>query len=164
MWSYNCVSTGNEWGSVSRSALTFWGRVTHRCVSKQSIIASDNGLSPWYQCSSGIQMERDHLRFRKWAVNIVTYSQCYHFRIQDTAFSLQWRHNGRHSVSNHQSHHCLLNCLFRRRSKKTSKLRITGLCAVNSPGTGEFPAQMASYAENISIWWRYHVPTEPHCA
>ena len=25
-----------------------------------------------------------------------------------------------------------------------------------SPGTGEFPAQMASYAENVSIWWRHH--------
>ena len=48
------------------------------------------------------------------------------------------------------------NRLFRRRSKKTSKLRITGLCAGKSPGTGEFPAQMASYAENVSIWWRHH--------
>ena len=28
---------------------------------------------------------------------------------------------------------------FRRRSKKTSKLRVTGLCEGNSPGTGEFP-------------------------
>ena len=46
---------------------------------------------------------------------------------------------------------CLLNSLFRRRSKKTSKLRVTGLCAGNSPGTGEFPAQMASNAENASI-------------
>ena len=27
----------------------------------------------------------------------------------------------------------------------------------NSPGTGEFPAQMASYAENVSIWWRHYV-------
>ena len=71
--------------------------------------------------------------------------------------SLRWRHNGRDSVSNHQPHDCLLNRLFRRRSKKTSKLRITGLCAGNSPGTGEFPAQMASYAENVSIWWRHHV-------
>ena len=50
----------------------------------------------------------------------------------------------------------LLNRLFRRRSKKTSKLRVTGLCAGNSPGTGEFPAQMAIYAENVSIWWRHH--------
>ena len=46
--------------------------------------------------------------------------------------------------------------LFRRRSTKTSKLRVTGLCAGISPGTGEFPAQMASNAENVSIWWRHH--------
>ena len=26
----------------------------------------------------------------------------------------------------------------------------------NSPETSEFPAQMASNAENISIWWRHH--------
>ena len=51
---------------------------------------------------------------------------------------------------------CLLNRLFRRRSKKTSKLRVTGLCAGNPPVTGEFPSQMASYAENVSIWWRHH--------
>ena len=69
---------------------------------------------------------------------------------------LQWRHNARDSVSNHQPHDCLLNRLFRRRSKKTSKLRVTGLCTGNSPATGEFPAQMASNVENISIWWRHH--------
>ena len=40
--------------------------------------------------------------------------------------------------------------------KKTSKLRVTGLCAENSPVTGEFPAQMASNAENVSIWCRHH--------
>ena len=31
--------------------------------------------------------------------------------------------------------------------KETSKLRVTGLCVGKSPGTGEFPAQMASNAE-----------------
>ena len=61
---------------------------------------------------------------------------------------LQWRHNERDGVSNHQPHDCL--------QKKTSKLRVTGLCAGNSPVTGEFPAQRASYAENVSIWWRHH--------
>ena len=71
--------------------------------------------------------------------------------------SLRWRHNGHNGVSNHQPHHCLLNRLFGCRSQKTSKLRVTGLCAVNSPGTGEFPAQMTSNAENVSIWWRHHV-------
>ena len=47
--------------------------------------------------------------------------------------SLQWRHNDRNGVSNHQPHECLLNGLFRPRSKKASKLRVTGLCAGNSP-------------------------------
>ena len=31
------------------------------------------------------------------------------------------------------------------------------LCVGNSPETGEFPAQKASNAENVSIWWRHHV-------
>ena len=69
---------------------------------------------------------------------------------------LQWRHHGHDGVSNHQPHNCLLNRLFRPRSKKTSKLRVTGICVGNSPVTGEFPAQMASNAENVSIWWRHH--------
>ena len=30
------------------------------------------------------------------------------------------------------------------------------LCG-NSPVTGEFPAQKASNAKNVSIWWRHHV-------
>ena len=70
--------------------------------------------------------------------------------------SSQWRHNGHDGVSNHQSHDYLLSRLFRSRLKKTSKLRVTGLCAGNSPVTGEFLAQMASNAENVSIWWRHH--------
>ena len=69
---------------------------------------------------------------------------------------LRWRHDGRDGVSNHQPHDCLLNRLFGRRSKKTTKLCVTGLCAGNSPRTGEFPAQMASNAENVPIWRRLH--------
>ena len=81
----------------------------------------------------------------------------YQIRFFYKNISLRWRHNGRDCVSNHQPHHCLLSRLFRRRSKKTSKLRVTGLCAGNSPGTGEFPAEMANNAENASIWWYHHV-------
>ena len=84
----------------------------------------------------------------------IIYIPC-HLRIKSIT-TLRWRHNGGDSVSNHQPHDCLLNRLFRRRSKNTSKLRVTGLCVGNSPGTGEFPAQMASNAENASIWWRNH--------
>ena len=60
-------------------------------------------------------------------------------KTEDTGSALLWRHNGRDGVSNHQPHDCLLNHIFRPRSKKTSKLRVTGLCAGNSPMTGEFP-------------------------
>ena len=40
--------------------------------------------------------------------------------------------------------------------QKKSKARVTGLCEGNLLGTGEFPAQRASNAENVSIWWRHH--------
>ena len=43
-----------------------------------------------------------------------------------------------------------------RKSKKISKLRVTGLYEGNSPVTGEFPTQKSSNAENVSIWWRHH--------
>ena len=50
--------------------------------------------------------------------------------------SLQWRHNELDGVSHHWRIGSLLSRLFRRRSKKTSKLRVTGLCEENSPVTG----------------------------
>ena len=77
-----------------------------------------------------------------------------------TNTALQWRHDKRDVVSNHQPHDCLLKRLFRRKSRETSKLRVTGLCAGNSPVTGEFPAQWASNAESFfhlmtSAWHVY---------
>ena len=87
-------------------------------------------------------------------VLIITYL---YWLVYISMIALQWRHKGCDSVSNHQPHDCLLNGLFKRRSKKTSKPRVTGLCVGNSPVPGEFPAQMASNAENVSISWRHHV-------
>ena len=66
---------------------------------------------------------------------------------------LQWRHNEPDDVSNHQPQDYLLNRLFSRRSKESSKLRVTGRCEGNSPVNGEFPIN----AENVSIRWRHHV-------
>ena len=60
--------------------------------------------------------------------------------------TLQWCYNERDGVSNHQPPDCLVNCLFKSRH---------WLREGNSPGT-EFPAQRASNAENVSIWWRHH--------
>ena len=52
----------------------------------------------------------------------------------DHMITLRWCHNGRDSISNHQPHDGLFNRLFRRRSKKTSKLSVTGICVGNSWG------------------------------
>ena len=73
--------------------------------------------------------------------------------------SLHWRHNDNDGVSNHQPHHCLLNRLFRRRSQKTSKLRVTGLCAGNSPGPvnsphkGPVTRKMFPFDDVIMLWY-----------
>ena len=67
-------------------------------------------------------------------------------------FTLQSRHNERNGVPNHQPHDSLLDLLFGRRSKKTSKIRVTAFCKGNSPVTGVW----TSNAENVSIWWLHH--------
>ena len=74
----------------------------------------------------------------------------------EVSWAFQLRHNEHDGGSNHQPHDCVLNRLFKRRSKKTSKLCVTGVCVGNSAVTGEFPAQRASDANNVSIWWRHH--------
>ena len=94
------------------------------------------------------------MRLTPLSVAVIT-EVCLH--ISQNHVPLQWRHNDHDVVSKHQLHDCLLNRLFKAQIKETSKLRvITGLCAGNSPLTAEFPAQMASNAENVSIWWRHH--------
>ena len=63
-------------------------------------------------------------------------------QITNGPITLQWRHNEHNGVWNHQPHDCLLNRFFRRRSKKTLKLRVTDLGAgfhqwpANSPHKG----------------------------
>ena len=71
--------------------------------------------------------------------------------------SLQWSHNERGGVSNHRRLVRSPSRLLRRRSKKTSKLRVTGHCEGNPPATGGFPSQRVSNVENVYIWWCHHV-------
>ena len=72
-----------------------------------------------------------------------------------TARSLLWRHNGCDSVSNHQAHDCLPNRLFRRRSKKTSKLRVTGLWGpVNSPHWWPVTRKMFPF-DDVIMWFLF---------
>ena len=71
---------------------------------------------------------------------------------------LLWRHNGRGGVSNHQPHDCLFNRLFGHGSKKTSKLRVTGLLRgihrwpANYPHKVPVTRKMIPYDEVIMPW------------
>ena len=71
----------------------------------------------------------------------------------------RWRHIGCDSVSNHQPHDCLLNSLFRHRSKKTWKLAslvfVLGiLWPVNSPYKGPVTRKMFPFDDVImkNVW------------
>ena len=110
----------------------------------------------WSIIKDVINPKRKHMVNSKFKLNDCTTTDNKNLINNRFNESLQWRHNESDGFSNRQPHHCLLNRLFGRTSKKTSKIRVTGLCAGNSPETGEFPAQMASNAENVSIWWRHH--------
>ena len=67
--------------------------------------------------------------------------------------SLEWRQIERDGILNRRR----FNCLYRRRSSKSSKLCVTGLCEGNPLVTLGFPSQRACNAEIVSIWSRHHV-------
>ena len=51
----------------------------------------------------------------------------------------------------------IFNRLFRRRSKKISKLRVIGHCEGNITGDRWIPRTKSSNAKNVPIWWRHYV-------
>ena len=129
------------------------------------------GVMAWCLMAPSHYLNLDSLLMILWEIHSIHYSDIImsemasqitsltHLCITDPRYivygTLHWRHNDHGDISNHQPHGCLLNHLFSRRSKKTSKLCVTGLCVGNSLATGEFPAQRASNTENISIWWHH---------
>ena len=146
-YSHSCIS------------LTHRGRVI--CVSKLNLHLFRLGL---VACSAPYHYQHQCWQIVNWNLgNMLSWNSNNAVFIDEKEFAilvsktLQWRHNELDTYLKHQPHDCLLNLLFRFRSKKTSKLRVTGICAWNSPVTGEFPAQRASNAGNVSIWWRHHV-------
>ena len=83
----------------------------------------------------------------------------YTFRSRFVVFryALQWCHNERDSVSNHQPHDCLLKRLFRRRASREN-IKAPRYWPLWGEFTGDrwIPPQRASKAENVSIWWRHN--------
>ena len=81
--------------------------------------------------------------------------------------SLQWRHNERDGVSKHQPHDCLLNRIFKRRSKKTSKLRVTGFVLriprwpVNSPHERPVTPRKMFPFDDVIMYCRFNSKEQP---
>ena len=68
------------------------------------------------------------------------------------AYTLQWLHNGRNSPPLFTQPEPFIQTQIKENIKAPRHWPMCG----NSLVTSEFPAQMASYAENVSIWWRHH--------
>ena len=101
------------------------------------------------------------IRAKMLPIGALVISESYKTEMQNTLWNHWARHNNDVIMSTMASQITSLTIVYstvysRRRSKKKSKLRVTGPCAGNSPETGEFTAQMASNAENVSIRWRHH--------
>ena len=68
----------------------------------------------------------------------------------------QWRHNEHDGFSNHQCLDCFFNCLFRRKSKKTSNPPVTGGFPLQRPATRKiFPLMTSSW--NLNKLMRYRL-------
>ena len=71
-----------------------------------------------------------------------------------TGLALQCRHNEHDSVSNHRRLDCLFNRLFRRRSKKTAKLCVTGVCEGNLPVSAQVDSDSELFPfDNVITAW-----------
>ena len=139
------------------------GSLAYRQLHKKNVSANNwIPLPKVYWC--GICFHKNTVRHTarttvSWPKHHVVASSCGHIvgGARGQNLSLQWRHNDPDGASDDQTPDCLLNRLVRHRSKKTPKLRFTGLSVGNSPVIDEFPAQRASNIKNVSIWWCHHV-------
>ena len=85
--------------------------------------------------------------------NIAHWDHCKDITTRKDMFSLQWRHNGRDSVSNHQRLDYLLNSFFRRRKQQSSAslafVRGIHRWPVTSPHKGPATRKMFSFDDVI---------------
>ena len=185
------VNSPHKW-PVTRAIVSIWWR--HHDVSVYFYIFSGIFISWWHDCqcevvsfskapkvsSTALSVgSSDWFRLSKTAGSHVDSPndsqigklcvQCCALRLwmhlKDAGKTLRWRHNERDGVSNHQPHHCLLKRLYRRRSKETSNLRVTGLCARNSPVNSPHkkPIRGKCFHLMTSSWKNPSLPGDPGC-
>ena len=100
------------------------------------------GLSVWTLCASDPRMSDDIMAHDIRVIVVTHYNDVIMGAMASQITSLKIVYSTAYS---------------RHRSKKTSKLHVTGLCVGTSQVTGESSTQMASNAENVSIWWHHPV-------
>ena len=149
---YHCISEFSALIHWSQGLYSLSGQISYRKIScleaarfgvrlnkwqtsRQRCCRDACHISEWYDnnntqsCDFETSRDLTVRRLTAWWIEVLA------LHVRYTPRTLRWRHNGRDSVSNHQPHDCLLNRLFRRRTKKPSKLSVTGLCVGNSLGT-----------------------------
>ena len=171
---------------MGASCLTHWGRETHICVSKLTIIGSDNGLSPCRRqaiiwTNAGILLIGPlGTNFNEMLIEILTFS---FMKVRLKVSSAKRRpfclgpnvliHRQLLPPNRMQSHYT--DVIMGTVAPQMTSLTIVYSTVYSDADqrkhqsfaslafvwgihrTGEFPAQRASYAENVSIWWRHHV-------
>ena len=137
-WSQFMIISSYSFVNLYNSTVTPWGLVTH--------IRQSAGTSLFHAMDTKVSdlclIDVDPRRISQHNppnITVLCLENYYGITPNHPGSSLHWRHNDHDGVSNHQPHHWLLNRLYRRRSRKTSKLRVTGLCVGNSPGPVNSP-------------------------
>ena len=134
IWRFVDMESGHIYSTDLEIELRYvWSGLVHKIYKtiRDSYVKAHKNYNAWHPCQKG------------------------NFQVPNIN-AIQWRHNGHDSVSNHKPHE-FTQPFIQTQIKESIKLCVTGLCAGNSPVIGEFPAQMASNTENVSIWWRHHV-------
>ena len=138
LWPWMVLKKINKFGTISRDCYSTgcWNVLSKETNGKGKswkrwMIALLHMCKKEY-ISQPVFAERGRVRVWLVSINHVFYT------------SLPWRHNELDGISNHRRPDCLYNRLFRRRSKKTPKLRVTGLCAGNSPVAETFRLTITS--------------------
>ena len=114
-------STSGDWASTFPAAYN--GTVAHFMT--QSFFSKVHFV---------VRLWGRRMEFILWGHNLIFTLHLSYSVIKDH-ITLRWHHNERDGITNYRLLDCLLNHLFRSRSKKTPKLRVTGYCEGNSPMT-----------------------------
>ena len=138
---YSGVYSDADQSKHQSSASLAFVREIHRDGEFPAQMASNaENVSIWWRHHDIGKIDRDQRTTKHTEVRIITVtSQWAWWRLKSPASRLFTRPFIRH------------------KSKEQSKLRVTDLCEGNSPVTGEFPAQTASNAVNVSIWWHHNI-------